>query len=125
MPKTFFSKYKIPTKLHIPVTSFLFKWLFFALLVGVLAGSAATLLLVSLDFVTNIRESNIWLIGFLPLAGLGIGLMYHYLGSSVVKGNNQILEQIQSPTQTIPFRMAPLIFIGTVLTHLFGGSAGR
>ncbi|MBP6285260.1 MAG: chloride channel protein, partial [Paludibacteraceae bacterium] len=73
MPKTFFSKYKIPTKLHIPVTSFLFKWLFFALLVGVLAGSAAALLLVSLDFVTNIRESNIWLIGFLPLAGLGIG----------------------------------------------------
>lgn len=125
MLKTFFSKYKIPTKLHIPVTSFLFKWLFFALLVGVLAGSAAALLLVSLDFVTNIRESNVWLIGFLPLAGLGIGLMYHYLGSSVVKGNNQILEQIQSPTQTIPFRMAPLIFIGTVLTHLFGGSAGR
>ncbi len=125
MPKSILSKLKFPITLHIPLTSFLLKWMFFSLLIGVLAGSASALLLVSLDFVTNLRESNIWLIGFLPLAGLGIGLMYHYLGSSVVKGNNQILEQIQSPTQTIPFKMAPLIFIGTVLTHLFGGSAGR
>ena len=68
---------------------------------------------------------NFWIIGFLPLGGFAIGLLYHYYGKSVVKGNNLILEEYDTPQQTIPFRMAPLVLITTLLTHLFGGSAGR
>jgi H+/Cl- antiporter ClcA len=52
-------------------------------------------------------------------------LSYHYYGESVVKGNNLLLEEYHSPKKVIPFKMAPLVFLGTILTHLFGGSAGR
>jgi H+/Cl- antiporter ClcA len=52
-------------------------------------------------------------------------LGYHYWGESVVKGNNLLLEEYENPQQTIPLKMAPLVLLGTLMTHLFGGSAGR
>ncbi len=39
-------------------------------------------------------------------------------------GTNLVSSAIHS-NENIPLRMAPLIFIATLLTHLFGGSAGR
>lgn len=36
-----------------------------------------------------------------------------------------ILEKINEDVGRVPKRMAPLVFLGTVITHLFGGSAGR
>jgi H+/Cl- antiporter ClcA len=51
--------------------------------------------------------------------------MYHWLGRRVEAGNNLILEEIHAPKDVIPLRMTPLILLGTFLTHLFGGSAGR
>lgn len=110
---------------QIPVLFFIAKWFLISLLVGLLAGSASAILLHSLEWATNWRESHLWIIWLLPIAGLTIGLMYHYLGQNVVKGNNQLLEEFHSPKKPIPLRMAPLVFLGTVLTHLFGGSAGR
>lgn len=110
---------------QIPLLCYLVKWLLITFLAGVLIGSASALLLVSLNFVTNYRESHLWIIALLPIAGLAIGLMYQYWGSSVVKGNNYLIEEIHTPKDIIPFKMAPLIYIGTVITHLFGGSAGR
>lgn len=104
---------------------FVIKWLFLCLLVGILAGGASAILLISLEWATTIRETNLWIIALLPLAGLAIGLVYHYYGESVVKGNNQLLEEFHSPRKIIPFRMAPLVLFGTIITHLFGGSAGR
>ncbi|WP_207505071.1 voltage-gated chloride channel family protein [Telluribacter humicola] len=104
---------------------FVVKWLFISAIVGILAGSASALFLVSLDWVTNYRETNTWIIWLLPLGGLIIGLSYHYLGQDVVKGNNQLLEEFHSPRQIIPLKMAPLVLFGTLVTHLFGGSAGR
>jgi len=53
------------------------------------------------------------------------GLMYYYWGAVSERGNNLLLEEYHRPEQTIPLRMAPLVLIGTVITHLFGGSAGR
>ena len=108
--------------------SFLFyplKWLLLSTLIGLLAGTASAFFLVSLDWLTNWRENHLWIIAFLPLAGLAIGLSYHYWGSDVVKGNNLILEEFHSPTKVIPLKMAPLVLLGTLATHLFGGSAGR
>ena len=61
----------------------------------------------------------------LPIAGLLIGLAYHYGGGRAVEGNNLILDEIHEPVEWVPRRMAPLVFLGTVVTHLFGGSAGR
>lgn len=110
---------------QIPLLFYLFKWLIITLIAGALIGSASALLLISLDLVTNYRESHLWIIALLPIAGLLIGLMYHYWGGNVVKGNNYLIEEIHAPKDIIPFKMAPLIYIGTVITHLFGGSAGR
>lgn len=109
------------------------RWLILAVLVGILAGSASAILLYSLDWATNTRESHRWIIALLPLAGLTIGLFYHYLGRSVEGGHNLILDEIHteisnsrySPRRTIPARMTPMILIGTIGTHIFGGSAGR
>lgn len=101
------------------------KWLLICTIVGSFAGSASAGFLVSLDWVTNWRENHVWIIALLPVCGLAIGLAYYYWGTSVVKGNNLLLEEIHNPQKTIPFKMAPLVYLGTILTHLFGGSAGR
>lgn len=89
-----------------------------------MGGTASALLLVSLTWATGTREAHKWLIALLPIAGL-VGLMYKYLGTSVEAGNNLILDEVHDPQRTIPIRMTPLILIGTFITHLFGGSAGR
>ena len=104
---------------------FLIKWLLIAGFISVFIGSVVAFFLLSLESVTDFRESNVWIIWLLPIAGLIIGLSYHYLGTSVVQGNNLLLEEFHNPKQVIPLRMAPLVLFGTLLTHLCGGSAGR
>jgi H+/Cl- antiporter ClcA/PII-like signaling protein len=101
------------------------RWIPIASVVGILAGSASALLLVSLELATDVREAHRWLILLLAPAGLFVGYLYKYLGSSVEAGNNLILEEVHDPKAVIPLRMTPLILLGTFLTHLFGGSAGR
>lgn len=104
---------------------FLLKWIGICLLVGAFTGSASAGFLWSLQWATNYREANVWIIALLPIAGLLIGFSYHLYGQSVVKGNNLLLDEYHSPKKVIPFKMAPLVYLGTILTHLFGGSAGR
>jgi H+/Cl- antiporter ClcA len=117
--------HRLRSREHISYLLFVGRWLLLAALVGTLVGSASAFFLVSLDWVTTYREANVWIIWLLPLGGLLIGLGYHYWGQEVVKGNNQLLEEFHSPRQIIPLKMAPLVLAGTLLTHLFGGSAGR
>lgn len=101
------------------------QWLVICVLIGLISGSASAFFLVALEWVTQIREYNNWIIWLLPIGGLIIGLVYHYYGASVTKGNNLILEEYENPQQPVPFKMAPLVLIGTLITHLVGGSAGR
>jgi H+/Cl- antiporter ClcA len=106
----------------------LLRWLPVAAVVGILAGSASALLLISLAKATEIREGHIWIVALLPIAGLAVGALYWYFGRSVEGGNNLILEEVHAEVESpvaIPFRMTPLILLGTFVTHLFGGSAGR
>jgi len=107
---------------------YLLKWVVISLLVACIVGSATAWFLMALNFVTTWRSDHIWIVNFLPLIGLAIGLAYHYYGAETKKGNNLILEAHQSTdtlVKPIPLLMAPLIFISTLLTHLAGGSAGR
>ena len=110
---------------QIPSLIYLFKWIFICLILGIIAGSISAFFLLSLEWATNWRESHLWIIWLLPVGGFIIGLSYHLYGNSVVKGNNLLLEEFHSPKKIIPFRMAPLVLFGTILTHFFGGSAGR
>ncbi len=94
--------------------------------VAIIAGLVVAFFLWLLDTVTHIRWSNNWLIYLLPFAGIIITLLYKYLGRGTEAGNNLIIEEIHESTDSgVSIRMTPLIVITTVLTHLFGGSAGR
>lgn len=101
------------------------RWTFFSIIVGILAGLSSTVFLVALDLATNARMENINLIWFLPLGGFVVGWIYHQYGKEVSKGNNLIIDEIHNPQKIVPLRMAPLVLFGTIITHLFGGSAGR
>ncbi|RTZ06598.1 chloride channel protein [Flavobacterium bomense] len=107
------------------ITTLLLKWIFICILIGIFSGSASAFFLVALEWVTQTRDNNNWIIWLLPIGGLAIGLGYYYWGESVVKGNNLLLKEYENPQQIIPFKMAPLVLFGTLITHLFGGSAGR
>ena len=104
---------------------YIFKWLFISTLIGACIGTASAVFLQSLDWVTNFRESHLWLIALLPIGGFAIGLLYTYLGKDIEAGNNLLIDTIHNPKEIIPFRMAPFVYIGTMVTHLLGGSAGR
>jgi H+/Cl- antiporter ClcA len=101
------------------------KWIFICVLIGVLSGCASAFFLVSLEWATQYRDHHNWIIWLLPMGGLCIGLGYHFYGTEVVKGNNLLLEEYEKPQKTIPLKMAPMVLISTLITHLFGGSAGR
>lgn len=101
------------------------KWILICALTGIFSGSASAFFLVALEWVTQYREHNNWIIWLLPIGGLIIGFCYHYWGKDVVKGNNLLLEEYENPQKIIPLKMAPLVLIGTLITHFFGGSAGR
>jgi H+/Cl- antiporter ClcA len=101
------------------------KWLAVLLPMAVVIGSASAFFLWSLDALTRVRFSNPWLLWWLPVAGLAIGWLYHHHGKNAGAGNNLLIDEIHQPGAGVPRRMAPLILLGTLVTHLFGGSAGR
>jgi H+/Cl- antiporter ClcA len=116
-------------KINTTITSWL-KWLAIYLLIGGIVGTATAFFLQTLDDVTLFREKHIWVVYFLPIAGLVIGLVYYYYGESANKGNNLLIETHHSlehgeTPKPIPFKMAPMVFLSTLLTHIAGGSAGR
>ncbi len=101
------------------------RWAALAAMIGVLAGLASAVFLLALEWATVTRESHLWLVALLPIAGFAIGLIYAHFGTAVEAGNNLVLDEIHDPTKRLPLRMAPMILVSTVATHLFGGSAGR
>lgn len=101
------------------------KWCVIAGLVAVLAGTASAFFLFSLEYVTAWREAHPWIIWLLPLAGFAVGWLYLHAGKSVDAGNNLLIDEIHDPKKVIPLRMAPLVLVGTVVSHLFGASVGR
>lgn len=94
-------------------------------LVGILAGAASALFLFFLDYVTQLRLHHAGIIGFLPVAGFLIGWVYQHYGGRSERGSALVIDEIINPSERIPLRMAPMVFLSTLLTHLFGGSAGR
>lgn len=110
---------------HVALWWYVLKWLVLAAPVAAAIGSVVALFLWLLDVATVTRWQNPWLIWLLPVAGIGIVMVYHHFGKGSDGGNNLIVEQIHEPGGGVPKRMAPLVLAGTIVTHLFGGSAGR
>ena len=115
-------KHKIKHNIHRTVVSV--KWIIFAVIVGVIVGLSGTAFYFCLSLVTVLRTQYHWLLFLLPVGGLAIVAMYRLLHNEKDTGTNLVISAIHSDDE-LPLRMAPLIFISTLITHLFGGSAGR
>ena len=98
---------------------------FFAAVGGALTGLISFAFLESLDWATRTRLAHGWLVWLLPLAGLVVGAAYHYWGGRAKGGTPSVIEQTHTFTHGVTSRMAPLIFGGSVVGHVFGASVGR
>lgn len=104
---------------------FLIEYCVYALIIGVVVAAAGTALGKTVSYATSFRNQNPYIIWLLPLAGLLIVFFYRLPKENANFGTNRILQTVDKNDEGVPFFAAPLIFIGTSLTHLFGGSAGR
>lgn len=103
----------------------LLRWTALGSASGILAGLACWAFLVSLDRVTETRTGHPWLVWTLPLIGLAVGWAYHRHAGRAAEGSALLLDEIHQPTDWVPRRMAPMIGIGTLASHLAGASVGR
>lgn len=114
-----------PFTAQLTLLPYLAKWLLLSTLVAVLAGTASALFLFALAWATATHDAYRWLLWLLPLAGFGVGWVYLKVGQQVEAGNNLLIDEIHDPKKVIPLRMAPLVLVATVISHLFGASVGR
>lgn len=101
------------------------RWVLLGGLAGGLAGTASWIFLTALAWATATRLAYPALLYALPLAGLAMGWLYYRFGGTAALGNNLVIDEVNSNRARIPLRMAPLVLLGTIVTHLCGGSAGR
>lgn len=101
------------------------QWILLGAVVGVVCGAGSAAFLWLLERATEFRTQHEPIVWALPLAGIGIGWFYERFGRPIRAGNNLVIDTIHDDGPEIPVRMAPMVLFGTVLTHLFGGSAGR
>ncbi|MBO5372092.1 MAG: chloride channel protein [Lachnospiraceae bacterium] len=100
------------------------KWVIFSILSGVIVGLVGAAFCICMNFVSGIRTTYPAIILLLPFAGMLIVGIYHLFHNEKDTGTNLVISAIHSDVR-VPLRMAPSIFISTIITHLFGGSAGR
>ncbi|MET0390864.1 MAG: chloride channel protein [Polyangiales bacterium] len=101
------------------------QWIALGSAVGVLSGAASALFLWLLDVATRLRIQHASIVYGLPVVGLGLGWLYTRYGQPIKAGNNLIIDTLHTGGPELPLRMTPMVLLGTVMTHLAGGSAGR
>ncbi len=99
------------------------KWLVLAVITGTLCGLVGTAFHVGVEYATELRGAHPRLLWCLPAAGLLIVAVYKLCRTEGC-GTNDVIEEVRQG-KGLPFLLLPSIFIGTLLTHLCGGSAGR
>ena len=105
------------------VTAILARWLLLTVPTGLVCGAVGTAFHLAVEHVTEWRGEHVWLLWLLPLAGLAIVALYKLTGCEGM-GTNNVIRAVHSGESVSPL-LVPAIFLGTVLTHLCGGSAGR
>ncbi|WP_298035417.1 chloride channel protein [uncultured Dysosmobacter sp.] len=99
------------------------KWLLLAVVIGLACGVVGTAFHMGVHYATELRTEWPWLLWCLPLAGLAIVAIYKVTRTEG-QGTNDVIDQVHLGNG-LPLLLLPAIFLGTVLTHLCGGSAGR
>ena len=88
--------------------------------IGVVGGLLAALFLGSLNWATTTRTDLDWLVWLLPVGGLAVGLLYHHFGQPIAGGTSLVLDAAHVPDGEVPARLAPMIWSGSVASHLVG-----
>ncbi len=99
------------------------KWIFLSVVIGSLCGVVGAVFHLSVHYAAETRGTYPWLLWCLPLVGLAIVGFYKLMGTEGM-GTNDIIDAVHKDKR-LPIRLVPSIFLGTMLTHLCGGSAGR
>jgi H+/Cl- antiporter ClcA len=102
-----------------------FLFLIAAVIIGAIGGLLSVAFLGSLNWATTTRINNEWLIFLLPVTGGLVGFMYYKWGNPITGGTSLVLDAIHVPGAEVPARMAPMIWSGSVASHLVGASVGR
>lgn len=100
------------------------RWSAFSVLIGLTTGLVGTAFGRCVLWAGEYFRENRWTIYFLPVTGLLVVWVYHVLKEDKNRGTNMVIESIYTNSDITP-GTAPAVFLGTVLTHLSGGSAGR
>ena len=100
------------------------KWCFLGVLMGIIGGLLGAVFHHALHFVTHLRLEHTWLVLLLPVGGLLSVAWYRLLKLKKNRGTNEIIDAVLGGEELKP-QIAPGIFGAAMLTHLFGGSAGR
>ena len=101
-----------------------FKWILIAALTGAFGGVMGAAFRYTINYVTHVRETYSFLYLLLPIGGLVIAFLYRVTKLSGHADTNLIITSVRTDSR-LPLRLAPVIFVSTAITHLFGGSAGR
>ena len=101
----------------------LLKWVILALVIGAFCGVVGSAFHIGVHHATELRTEHSWLLWCLPIAGLGI-MAFYKVTRVEGQGTNNIIDEVHLG-KGLPFFLLPAIFVGTILTHLCGGSAGR
>ena len=102
----------------------LIKWLVLSFVVGITGGILGSVFHIGIDYLTEVRTQNPFVLWFLPLGGLVIAFLYYISKKHGNLDTNRVLDAVKGE-EKVPLIMAPLIFISTLITHFLGGSAGR
>ena len=99
------------------------KWLILAAVTGEVCGLIGSAFHIGVGMATQLREQHPWLLLCLPVSGLAIAAIYRLLHTEG-QGTNDIIDAVHLGKR-LSILLLPSIFLGTILTHLCGGSAGR
>ncbi len=111
-------------KTYIKYFSVLLKWGILSAIIGCLGGVIGSTFHLCIDYVTELRAEHNFLLYLLPVGGLLIAGMYQLSSKKGKIDTNRVIESIREE-KDIPLVMIPLIYVSTIITHMFGGSAGR
>lgn len=100
------------------------RWTLYAVIVGAVCGGIGIGFDKLLEFASETFGEYPWLVALLPVAGLLIVLLYKLCRVARDEGFEMILESVKHG-EKVPYLCAPLVFLCTGITQIFGGSSGR
>lgn len=110
---------------YITIIKKIFKWVILSIIMAIPIGIVVGYYNIILTTANRYRKSHEYLIYFLPIVGLMITFMYLKSERNAYSGENLLKSEVQSAVKDIPFYMTFVVFLGSLATTFFGGSAGK